>query len=64
VEWASLPSLIDSQETVDWDGLMVVTAFQIAGYRAARQPHVIYQFEQPCDPVTWHQRLGVAITQP
>jgi replication-associated recombination protein RarA len=39
-----MPSLIDSQEAVDWNGLMVVMAFKIAGSRAARQPHVIYQF--------------------
>jgi hypothetical protein len=40
-----MPSLIDSQEAVDWDGLMVVMALKIAGYRAARQPHVIDRFE-------------------
>ena len=35
-------SLIDSKETIDWDGLMVFMAFKIVGSRAARQSHVIY----------------------
>ena len=39
-----MPSLIDSQETLDWDALIVVMAFKIAGSRAARQPHVIYHY--------------------
>jgi hypothetical protein len=38
-----MPSFIDSQETVDWDGMVVVIVLKIAGSRAARQSDVIYQ---------------------
>jgi hypothetical protein len=37
-----MPSLVDSQEALDLDGVMIVIALKIGGCRAALQPHVIY----------------------